>query len=167
MVEATLCFLVQGNPITHVLLGLKKRGFGCGKYGGFGGKIEAGETIRGAALREMEEESGVRVIPEHCSNVGRLDFRFPYRLGWSQVVHVYLATQWEGEPRESSEMLPAWFALHAIPYASMWQDSIHWLPPILAGRCLQAVFLFKEDNESVAEYELSDWAGEVSDDGDR
>ncbi|MBN2549745.1 MAG: NUDIX domain-containing protein [Anaerolineales bacterium] len=159
MVEATLCFLVQGKPISQVLLGWKKRGFGCGKYGGFGGKVEAGETIRQAALREMEEESSVRVVPEHCDYVGRLDFRFPFRPGWSQVVHVFLATRWRGEPRESGEMRPLWFALAQIPYASMWQDSIHWLPPILAGRRLEAVFTFKADNETVDEYEIKDFIG--------
>ena len=38
----TLMFLRRGAD--EVLLGLKKRGFGKGKWGGFGGKIEKGET---------------------------------------------------------------------------------------------------------------------------
>jgi uncharacterized protein YaaQ len=40
----------------RLLLGLKKRGFGAGKLNGFGGKIEKGETILAAALREMRED---------------------------------------------------------------------------------------------------------------
>lgn len=43
----------------RILLGLKKRGFGAGKWNGFGGKVEKGETIEAAALRELEEESGL------------------------------------------------------------------------------------------------------------
>ncbi|MEW5720741.1 MAG: DNA mismatch repair protein MutT, partial [Chloroflexota bacterium] len=42
MQDATLVFLTRDNQI---LLGLKKRGFAQGKLNGFGGKIEAGETI--------------------------------------------------------------------------------------------------------------------------
>jgi len=36
-----------------VLLGLKKRGFGKGKWNGFGGKVEEGETIAQAAMRYL------------------------------------------------------------------------------------------------------------------
>ena len=34
-----------------LLLGLKKRGFGCNKINGFGGKVEKGESIKSAAIR--------------------------------------------------------------------------------------------------------------------
>jgi 8-oxo-dGTP pyrophosphatase MutT (NUDIX family) len=36
-----------------VLLGFKKIGFGAGKFKGFGGKVESGETILQAALCEQ------------------------------------------------------------------------------------------------------------------
>jgi 8-oxo-dGTP pyrophosphatase MutT (NUDIX family) len=58
MLEATLCFLIRD---AEILLGLKKVGFGQGKYGGFGGKVEAGETPEMAAVREMAEETGIKV----------------------------------------------------------------------------------------------------------
>lgn len=51
-----LCTLVLPNRGRQYLLGLKKRGFGEGKYNGFGGKVEQGETIRQAAIRELQEE---------------------------------------------------------------------------------------------------------------
>jgi 8-oxo-dGTP pyrophosphatase MutT (NUDIX family) len=41
---------------------MKKRGFGHGKYNGFGGKVEKSETISQAAIREMYEESGIKPI---------------------------------------------------------------------------------------------------------
>ncbi|KII91254.1 hypothetical protein PLICRDRAFT_173137 [Plicaturopsis crispa FD-325 SS-3] len=37
----------------QILLGYKKRGFGIGKYNGFGGKVDAGETPAQAAAREL------------------------------------------------------------------------------------------------------------------
>ena len=43
----------------QVLLGLKKRGFGKGKWNGFGGKVEVEETMLESVLRELEEESGL------------------------------------------------------------------------------------------------------------
>ena len=44
-----------------VLLGMKKRGFGMGKWNGFGGKVDQGESIEGAAKREVFEEAGISV----------------------------------------------------------------------------------------------------------
>lgn len=35
----------------NILLGLKKRGFGVGKWNGFGGKVEEGETVAMGAAR--------------------------------------------------------------------------------------------------------------------
>ena len=55
----TLMFLINEGKI---LLGMKKRGFGAGKYNGFGGKVEAGETIAQAAVRETIEECGLKPL---------------------------------------------------------------------------------------------------------
>src|SRR3989338_6433965 len=55
----TLC-LVQKDG--RVLLGMKKRGFGMGKWNGFGGKVDAGETVEEAAKRELFEEAGISVV---------------------------------------------------------------------------------------------------------
>ena len=51
----TLCVIYQ-HP--RVLLGMKKRGFGKGRWNGFGGKVKEGETIEEATKRETLEEAG-------------------------------------------------------------------------------------------------------------
>ena len=149
MKDATLCFVVQGNPPKKVLLGLKKGGFGQGKYDGFGGKIEAGETPLLAAIRELEEESGLGALPEGMQYVAHLTFVFPYKPEWSQIVHAFVATQWVGTPAESDEMLPTWFGLEDIPYAQMWDDSAYWVSRVLSGGRLRGRILFRLDNATV------------------
>lgn len=42
-----------------VLLGMKRRGFGVGKYNGYGGKQEKNEDITTCARRELLEECGI------------------------------------------------------------------------------------------------------------
>ena len=54
----TLCIIYQ---YPKVLLGMKKRGFGAGRFNGFGGKVENGESIEEAAKREVVEEVGLNV----------------------------------------------------------------------------------------------------------
>jgi 8-oxo-dGTP diphosphatase len=155
MKDGTLCFAVQGSrpPLTgagmKVLLGFKKVGFGQGKFDGFGGKIEPGETPLAAAIRELEEESGLKAMPEAVQYVAHLVYLFPAKPEWSQIVHAFVATKWAGTPVESVEMIPRWFGLQGIPYGQMWDDSSHWLPRILAGGRVQGRFVFQPDNATV------------------
>lgn len=128
MQDATLVFLVREN---EMLLGYKKRGFAQGKLNGLGDKIEDGETIESAAARELYEECGVMVLPADLKPVARLDFFFPAKREWDQVVHVFVAERWTGEPVETDEMKPAWFSTDAIPFEKMWADDQHWLPLVL------------------------------------
>ncbi|CAM9501116.1 unnamed protein product [Choristocarpus tenellus] len=61
----------------EILLGKKKRGFGEGKWNGFGGKVEAGETIVEASCRELLEESHLTAHQENLSKRGLLTFHVP------------------------------------------------------------------------------------------
>jgi len=72
MIQATLCFLFRDEPYPGILLGYKKRGFGLGKYGGFGGKLKDGETLAWAASRELREESGLIADPHELAYLGSL-----------------------------------------------------------------------------------------------
>ncbi len=161
MQDATLCILIRGDPPQEVLLGMKKARFGAGKYNGFGGKVEDGETIAEATVREMSEEAGIDVRLEDLERVGRLCFLFPYKPEWEQVVHVYLARRWQGIPQESDEMAPAWFSVDAIPYEQMWDDDLYWLPRVLAGERVRATFAYRADNQTVDEFKIEEWDTEI------
>ena len=157
MIDRTLSIPVKGYPPTDILLGYKKIRFGAGKYAGFGGAVEAGETVLSAAIREMQEEAGLKVLHKNLHSVGRLTFLFPFKPSWNQVVHAFLATVWRGQPVESEEMVPAWFQVDKIPFDRMWEDAAYWLPRILSGDWIVATFTFNEDNETVGEMHIELW----------
>ena len=111
MRQATLCLLVKENQKDkEILLAMKKRGFGKGRWNGVGGKVDSekgDKSIISAAIRETQEEIGVKI--KKIEKVALLKFRFPYipeneRKEWDQDVHVFLARTWEGEPIETEEM---------------------------------------------------------------
>lgn len=149
--QAVLCFLVRPD---EVLLAMKKRGFGTGRWNGVGGKPGPGESLREAAVRETKEEIGI--TPLALRPVATLDFYFPevpLEKDWNQQVHVYLVDNWEGEPVESEEMKPQWFRVNDIPFDSMWSDDIHWLPKVLNGTSLKAEFMF-DKNDQLLEFKV-------------
>jgi len=146
MKQATLCLLIRENQKNkEILLAMKKRGFGVGKWNGIGGKLDSkkgDKNILDAAIRETKEEIGVNI--EKIKKTAILNFRFPYMEEWNQVVHVFLVENWEGEPIESEEMMPKWFGIKEIPFAKMWDDDRFWLPLVLNGKKLKAEFIFRE-----------------------
>lgn len=145
--KATLCLLLKDNKI---LLAMKKRGFGAGRWNGCGGKQEEGESIEDTAKRETKEEIGVS--PLQITEVAVLTFYFPEippEKKWNQQVHVYLAREWEGVPTETEEMKPKWFEVEDIPYESMWKDDIHWLPLVLKNQYVSASFAFGKEDKIV------------------
>ena len=125
----------------RILLGRKKRGFGRGRWNGFGGKLQAGETLLAAAGRELAEEAGIEALLLEQRAV--LGFTFANGLDPLEI-HVFVAAAWQGEPIETEEMAPAWFSLADIPYGEMWADDPLWLPRILRGEHVRGEFLFKD-----------------------
>lgn len=145
--QLTLC-LIHRHP--KILLGMKKRGFGVGRWNGFGGKLKEGESLEDAARRELEEEAGI--LAKDLTEVGTLDFSWPSNAGILEV-HIFRIHDFEGEPVESEEMAPKWFDVSEIPYDAMWADDKHWLPLFLAGKKFSGHFHF-DDADGILDYNL-------------
>ena len=148
--EVTICLILNGHPPTHILLGLKKTGLGCGKYVGPGGKVEPGEIPEEAAIREVREEIDISIDSKNLKYVGELTFEFPSKPEWNELAHVFLAREWIGDPVETPELQPFWFSIGEIPYEKMWDDYRFWLPEAIEGQNITARFVYSPDNQTVA-----------------
>ena len=156
--QVCVAFLTRIGPDgrAEVLLGRKKTGLGSGNIVGLGGKIEPGETALEAIVREIEEESSLVVDPADLTEVGLVKFAFPFRENWSQDSTVFVASRFTGEPQESDEVSPAWYAIDDLPLNEMWNDARYWLPTVLAGGRVLGDFTFGEDCATVSDHELHD-----------
>lgn len=147
----TVCFLRDKDK---VLLAMKKRGFGVGKWNGVGGKVEKNETVEEAAVREMWEEIEVSVSHTDLHKVGEMEFHFPDQQGWDMFVHVFFVTKWTGDPDETEEMRPKWFNETELPFDEMWVDDKYWLADALAGKKLKGKFYFKGEGKELVQHEV-------------
>lgn len=141
MRHTTLMLLKKDGKL---LLGLKKRGFGLGKINGIGGKVEEGESVEAAAVRETFEEIGVNVSEmEHMADIV-FDNLYYKGVPESHMMHIFIGTKWSGKLIETDEIKPQWFNISDLPYDRMWIDDTHWLPEVLRGNKVEAWFHFNE-----------------------
>ena len=131
---------------TKVLLGEKHTGLGQGRIVGPGGKVEAGESLRQAAVRELAEEVGLAVDPDALIPIARLSYPFPTRPHLSQRSHAFIVREFTGQPTPSSELSPQWWPLSEIPFDRMWPDAKMWLPSALAGGFVRATISIGDDD---------------------
>lgn len=144
----TLCLVYKDDS---VLLGMKKRGFGMGKWNGFGGKVGGGESIEDAAKRELLEESGLTA--NIIEKMGVVEFSWKDKPENILEVHYFKSNDFSGDLIESDEMAPKWFSLKDVPFEKMWPDDKHWFPLFLQEKKFEGRFLYDNDN-NVVEYEL-------------
>ena len=148
MRQCNLVFLIKPTE-QKILLAMKKRGFGVGKWNGVGGKVQGAETIKEAAIREAREEISVELKENDLAGVAIIDFSFENKPEFDQQVHVFFTEKWQGEPVESEEMKPEWYSYDELPYKEMWLDDIYWLPQVLAGEKINAKFVFNENGSKI------------------
>ena len=157
MRHATLLFLIKKSDgkITDILLAMKKRSFGVGRWNGAGGKVVSGESVEDATIRETKEEIGVDT--KNMEKVAELSFTFAHNADWNQQVHTYFCENWTGTPTESEEMRPQWFKTDQLPFAEMWPDDPFWIPQVIEGKKIKASFTFGE-GDSVLERKVEEVA---------
>jgi len=122
----------------RILLGMKKRGFGKGYWNGFGGKLHFGETLYEGMKRELHEETSLLMIGAERSAF----LEFFFEDGMILEGNVFLITEFSGIAVETDEMSPQWFYIKEIPYHSMWEDDLYWMPHVLNRKKVAASFSF-------------------------
>jgi 8-oxo-dGTP diphosphatase len=114
---ATLCYLRRDGKTLMVHRIKKANDMHQGKWNGLGGKLEAGETPEECTLREVYEESGLRV--RNLQLKGLLTFpAFDDFEDW--YVFVFVATEFEGELIDSPEGNLEWIDNDELKDLHLW-----------------------------------------------
>lgn len=96
-----------------------------GKWNGLGGKLEPGETPEECAIREIYEESGLKVRNPLLK--GLLTFPgFANEEDW--YAFVFLAKEFEGEITESAEGYLSWIPDEELLGLNLWEGDLIFIP---------------------------------------
>lgn len=152
MKRSVLVFLIRNQ--SELLMIWKKTGQGKGKWNVPGGKCETGETFEAAAIREFQEETGLR--PLRVEKVGDLEFLFPKGGSWPSHCSVFLSRDFEGVLiDETEECRTEWIPLDEIPWKEMWESDCLWVPAILRGEKVSRRYSFDENDRLIADEPLA------------
>lgn len=152
VLKLTLIIVFNENKI---LLGMKKRGFGVGKWNGFGGKVEKNENIFESVERELLEESGLKIKNNLIRN-GKINFLFEDKMDEILEVNIFSikSDNTVGKIKETEEMLPKWFDIDEVPYEKMWISDKDWLPLLLKGESFSGEILFRDNGNKIIKKEI-------------
>ncbi len=120
-----------------------------GKWNGLGGKIEPGESPEDCAVREVFEESGLRVNDVEFK--GHITFPlFDGKDDW--YVFIYNIRDFSGEPGDCAEGTLEWIADKDILKLNLWEGDKIFLPYLYRPGIISGKFEYR--NKELKKYTI-------------
>jgi 8-oxo-dGTP diphosphatase len=136
---ATLCYVFdkKNNSTLMIYRNKKQNDFHEGKWNGLGGKFELGESPEECAIREIEEESGLKV--KSIKMRGFITFPlFDGKDDW--YVFLFTADQCEGELIDSPEGKLEWIPNENLTKIGLWDGDKIFIPWLFEEKFFSAKF---------------------------
>jgi 8-oxo-dGTP diphosphatase len=139
---ATLCY-VRHDSKTLMLHRVKKEDdIHQDKWNGLGGKFEPGETPEECVIREVEEESGLRLENPLLKGV----LTFPeFSAGEDWYVFVFVASQFNGNLTESSEGILEWIDDNQLLDLNLWEGDQYFIKWLDKNVFFSGKFIYKNN----------------------
>lgn len=117
MKKTTLCYLEHDGQYLMLYRNKKHNDVNQGKWVGVGGKFEDNETPEQCMLREVYEETGLKVTQwSYRGIVYFVSDTWP-----DEEMHLFVCTQWEGQQKECDEGELRWISKDRLLDVSMWE----------------------------------------------
>jgi 8-oxo-dGTP diphosphatase len=140
---ATLCYVIDKKTNSTLMLHRvkKENDYHEGKWNGLGGKFELGESPEECAIREIEEESGLRV--KNIKMKGFITFpMFDKIEDW--YVFLFTAADFEGELIDSPEGNLKWIPNEKLTEINLWDGDKIFIPWLFEDKFFSAKFIYVE-----------------------
>ena len=129
MLVSTLCYIEKDGAYLMLHRTKKEHDVNHGKWIGVGGKLEKGEAPEECLIREVLEETGLK-LTSFCLR-GLLSFIYEDRD--PEYIFTYTADGFEGELAECSEGDLLWVGFDRIPDLELWEGDRYMLDHLISG----------------------------------
>ncbi|MCJ7701685.1 MAG: 8-oxo-dGTP diphosphatase [Anaerolineales bacterium] len=138
---ATLCYLRKDAHTLMIHRVKKENDMHAGKWNGLGGKLEPGETPEECALREVWEESGLRIKNPHLRAI--LTFPgFAHDEDW--YAFLFVIDEFEGCLIDSPEGILQWIPDADLLDLDLWEGDRIFIPWLDQPAFFSARFVYKQ-----------------------
>jgi 8-oxo-dGTP diphosphatase len=141
MILATLCYIKHDGHTLMVYRNKKPNDMHEGKWNGLGGKFEPGESPEECIIREVREESGLRIREPKLHGL----LMFPDFKGDDWYVFVFTANQFEGELIDSPEGVLEWIPDEKLTLLNLWESDPIFFPWLVNDKFFSAKFIYEGD----------------------
>ena len=117
MKNTTLCYIEQDNNYLMLHRVKKKNDMNQDKWLGVGGKLEEGESPEECLIREVKEETGLTLK----KFAYRGFITFVSKQWGTEYMHLFTATEYEGEIKECDEGTLEWVPKSRIEELNLWE----------------------------------------------
>ena len=117
MKNTTLCYIRRGNEILLLHRIKMEHDENEGKWIGVGGKLEENESPDECLLREVREETGLRLTQWRCRGI----VTFVSDRWEGEYMHLFTADGFEGELSDCDEGELKWVPRSLIPTLPQWE----------------------------------------------
>jgi 8-oxo-dGTP diphosphatase len=119
----TLCYIENNNRYLMLHRVKKREDVNIGKWIGIGGKMEAGESPEECVFREVQEETGLRLVSYRLR--GLITF---ISTGWEpEIIFLFTATEFSGTLTDCHEGELQWVDIHAVLQLNIWEGDKYFL----------------------------------------
>ena len=131
MKSTTLCYIEKDEKFLMLYRNKKKNDMNEGKWLGIGGKIEPGESPDECCVREVFEETGIKLNSYHFYGV----IKFRATTYEDEDMYLYSSTDFElpNELPECNEGELRWVPKSKLMDLPMWEGDKAFIQDILAG----------------------------------
>jgi 8-oxo-dGTP diphosphatase len=139
---ATLCYVIDKKKNSTLMIHRvkKENDYHRGKWNGLGGKFEPGESPEECAVREIKEESGLKV--KKIKMKGFITFpMFDGKEDW--YVFLFIAEEFEGELIDSNEGKLSWIPNNQLTEINLWEGDKYFIPWLFKEKFFSAKFIYE------------------------
>jgi len=151
---SVLCYLTKSGKTLMLHRVKKENDIHEGKWNGLGGKMEANESPEEAIIREVFEESGLKISNPKLKGI--ITYPQTNNADEEWIVFVFTANKFSGDLIESNEGDLEWIKNSEIKKLHLWKGDYQFLPLIKKKGIFTAKITYNK--EEVVELILNKYA---------